>query len=274
MPTKKQNSRFKLLFVPTKMLDVIYIHKFFLSSRIGFVQKLRQLFRSYHTALSNKRCFYYLDRRFYTNSRFDPILLLTYPKEIAFLGESISGFKPQNVIDVGANIGQWGSTFKHFYPKANLYSFEPFPRTFNVLEKNSHNIPRWNIYNSAIGDPKNNFLYLSKRGSAEHSLVKSEPGMDKIKIKTVALNSKIVPKNIDLLKIDTEGYDLEVIKNTKDLEIKYLFTEVNVKDLKNNLLEIQNTIKKYWQKDAKLIETQTLWVGSPKGNAILQIGKN
>lgn len=274
MTTNKQLFRYKLSTITTKVLDLIYIHKFFLSSPIGLSQKLKQLFNSYHAVLANRKKFDYLSRNFFTSSRFDPILLLTYPKEIAFLKEAINEFNPENVIDVGANIGQWGRTFKHFYPDANLYSFEPFHQAFNVLETNSLNIPAWNIFNLAIGDTRDNFLYMSKHGSAEHSLVKSEPNMEQVKVKTETLTSKLVPKNIDLLKIDTEGYDLEVIKNTKGLEIGYLSIEVDVKGLKSNLKEIQNTIKKYWHKNSKLIGVQTLWANSPKGNAILRISKN
>lgn len=187
------------------------------------------------------------------------------------MGKYIRKFDPKHVVDIGANIGQWGRTFISYYPNSSIYSFEPSKKTFRVLRKNTESFNNWHNFNFAVGNPKDNILYLSQYGSAEHSLVKTNSSQGKMKIKTTILDANLVPKNIDLLKIDVEGYELEVIKYITNLQIKYLFIEVDLQDLDRNLKEIQEVIKGHWKNGSSVIGVQKLWSGSPKGNALIQI---
>jgi FkbM family methyltransferase len=254
-----------------KLRDIFEIHKFFFESQLPIIRILQQLISSYNSTVLNSSEVLYLGHRLNYQTRFTPILLLTYPKEIKYLSEVIENFKPVNVIDVGANIGQWGMTFKHFYPKSNLYSYEPQKESYVILKQNATQFTKWFTFKYAIGNPKNRVLYVNRHGTSENSLIKSKDTVGKEQIKTVRLTPKIVPKNIDLLKLDAEGYEVEVIKNTKGLKISNLSIEIDVKNKKSDLLNIKNTIKKSWHKECDLLGIQSLKADSPRANAIFKI---
>ena len=255
----------------TKMVDVFIIHKYFFQTKLSAANKVEQLFRSYLAVLTRQDRFTYLDKVMFTSSRFDPIVMLTYPAEISFLKSFIKENEIKNVVDVGANIGQFARTMKFFFPNARIFSFEPFSKTFKILKNNTDGISDWSVFNYAIGNPTDDSLYLSKHGSAEHSLVRSEAGSKKVKIKTKALDKTLVPSKIDLLKIDVEGYELEVIKNTKYLEIKYLLIEVDKKNTEEDLERIRKAVQKFWKRRCSLVCLQFLNQNAVKADALLTL---
>lgn len=150
------------------------------------------------------------------------------------------------IIDVGANIGATGLQFANKASKGSVYCFEPVTKTFERLEKNF-----------AINQYTNFTLINKGLGSNEEtveigSVLDSNPAMNRI-VNTNFTNSKIAPielidistvdvqieklslKRIDCIKIDVEGYELEVLKGAKSTLIKckpILFIELGDKNLK------------------------------------------
>ena len=60
-------------------------------------------------------------------------------------------FKITDVIDVGANFGQYGKEIRNTGFKGNIYSFEPLSFAFNKLENSSKKDKKWNVNNFALG---------------------------------------------------------------------------------------------------------------------------
>ena len=161
-------------------------------------------------------------------------------KLIKLIGKS----NPHLCIDVGANVGDFSeSLLKN--TKSRVISFEPLPYAFKKLTLLKSKFPnRIVLNNCGVGD-KNSFLMLNytNQNSVFASFSKEVNWIDyvknantkKIKVKVITLDSyfkknKIIG-NIDQLKIDTEGFEYEVLLGAKSLisqrRIKFIQLEYN-----------------------------------------------
>lgn len=152
--------------------------------------------------------------------------------------------KPIVVFDVGAH---YGETIKLFLDKLNIkriYSFEASPVNFRVLKKNTskYQNDKVKIYNSGLGEKiSSDFINqtLESSSSTMHNLnINSEYLKRKLKILNIKKNSKFFQKFkveiltldhfikennidfIDLLKIDTEGYEFNVLRGLEEYSYK------------------------------------------------------
>ena len=119
-------------------------------------------------------------------------------------------------IDVGANIGHLTLTgAKKVGNSGQVISIEPHPRTFKFLNKNIdlNGFKNVKTYNLAIGD-KNGELCFSDIRSDDQNFI-TEDGTVKVDIKR--LDDLFFGKKVDLLKIDTEGYELFVLKGAANI---------------------------------------------------------
>jgi FkbM family methyltransferase len=130
----------------------------------------------------------------------------------------------RTVLDVGANIGQSAQYFSAQFPKARIYSFEPIAETFATLEKNTRHLERVSRFKHAMGAHKGSArIYLDAHEcSGLNSLVEArnvdnQRGSEVIAIETIDRFCRAQGvEHIDLLKSDTEGYDLEVLRGAED----------------------------------------------------------
>ena len=164
------------------------------------------------------------------------------------------------IFDVGSNIGLTTLKFKKVYPGKFIYSFEPVINTFNILKKqtNLDNIFHENI---AFGSSKTIQKIKVYNNNVLNSLSFNSPIMSntsnyefqEIKIDTIdnfCLERGI--NLIDILKIDTEGFDYNVLlgakKMLKEKKINFIYFEfffvgtdsLNLKD--GNLIKIDNLL--------------------------------
>jgi len=163
------------------------------------------------------------------------------------------------VIDVGAHIGVMSMAVQ----KGKVFAFEPTPETFEVLQNNCI-INEWkNIIplNHAVSEIMSPYQIGYARINKEQIYW---AGMNKINIvKEVNKNSKFTMPlddmisqfhNVKLIKIDTEGHDLKVLKGAKKILKKYhplLITEHIKKDNK--------FLKSFGYKVEKQIGINFLW---------------
>lgn len=151
----------------------------------------------------------------------------------------------KTVLDVGANLGQTAKSFEESFPKSKIYCIEPILSTFNELKNNTTKM-NVSCYNLALGSENGTIdvkINLSVGNQTMNSLVqknqdsnKFKEGPDDFTIEKITVQklSDFCKSNsishIDYLKIDTEGYDLEVLKGGKELLIDKLidFVEVEV----------------------------------------------
>jgi len=145
--------------------------------------------------------------------------------------------KLNTVIDVGAWCGTWSLSICSL--AENIEAFEPDPTHYHCLEKNkTANITCRNV---ALGE-------------AEKQVGLSEDNFTQAKYITAAGNVQMQTldsynfTNVDLIKIDVEGYELSVLKGAERTleQCKYLMIELNnnSKRFKSN-----NSIIERWLSD-------------------------
>ena len=219
------------LIIKSLKLDINLL----LTSKITFYKKIIFIIKKYIVITKNyiigfnpgKSFTKIFGEKYFYNDKFEPAFLQSVYVDHSFL----SNFIKENgiIIDVGANIGQFNFFCRNYLKASKVYSFEPIKNTFEVLKKN---IPD-NIYNMAISSQKNITMYISKDTSLLNSAISNDNiNSEKQLVSTVRLDDVEKIKNekyIDLLKIDTEGTELDVIKTGIETskKSKYILIEVS-----------------------------------------------
>ncbi len=142
------------------------------------------------------------------------------------------------IFDVGSNIGIATLFFKSFYPNAAIYSFEPDPDTFSLLDSNIREnnltsvfrtkaglsdfdgksmlyVPHWSNGSSSILQEKIEI----ERGYASQCFALPESNIKEKEIDVIKCSDFIRKHNIeriDLLKIDAEGSEESIINDLRN----------------------------------------------------------
>lgn len=136
------------------------------------------------------------------------------------------GIDSKIVFDVGANIGQTALNYSEIFPKAVIFSFEPFEDAFRSLERNTRHLQSVRRFKMALGetvahkdvrihDEEYSYLNSLKTVNENQSERASEERITMSTLNDFCNTNEI--DEIDLLKIDTEGYELEVLKGGEEL---------------------------------------------------------
>lgn len=153
--------------------------------------------------------------------------------------QSIS--EDSTVIDVGGHYGFYTLLAATKAKKGSVVAFEPVIENFELLKKNINENGLKNVVleNAAVSSDNGlKEFYVTEAsdssGFSEHPLTKTK---EVRKIKSVNLDSYIGQKMVDVIKMDTEGYEMSVlmgmeniIRNNPNLR---LFIELNPQCLKN-----------------------------------------
>lgn len=132
--------------------------------------------------------------------------------------------KPESVMfDVGANIGLMSLYASSILPSGMIYSFEPVPETFNKLVfnielNNKTNIQAFNFALGAKEEEKN--IYVNAAHLGMSTFVPSgqpETTAQIVKLLTIDNFIKTRGLKVDFIKIDVEGWEVEVLKGASDL---------------------------------------------------------
>lgn len=141
------------------------------------------------------------------------------------LQNKIPSLKIRTIFDVGSNIGQSARRYSRHFPSAHIYCFEPVKSTFALLQRNTRDLINIQIHHSAMGAVRENILIKLQELSLVNSLLdKVDSGVDvgvaieEVEVDT--LDDYCIRHNIagiDFLKIDTEGFDLNVLLGAENL---------------------------------------------------------
>ncbi len=138
-----------------------------------------------------------------------------------------SGFEIRandTIIDIGAHIGTFSVRASRFASSGTIYSFEPFPENFSMLQRNLQlnaltNVKSFQIAISGAAGVAP--LFISETNSGGHSLVKSAPTVrhsTRSVPVTVKSLEQVIEENginrVDFLKIDCEGAEYDILRST------------------------------------------------------------
>ena len=115
----------------------------------------------------------------------------------------------KNCIDVGSHVGFWSKDFTNLF--THTFAFDPIPNVRECYVKNITN-SNYTLYPYGLGkeEKKIKVLYDPKETGNTHA---SDNGNLEIEVKT--LDGFNLP-NIDYIKIDAEGYEIEVVEGAKE----------------------------------------------------------
>ena len=134
--------------------------------------------------------------------------LLNFLLEV--IGKS-SKLKQQSVADIGSNIGNHSLYFSKYFK--TVYAFEAHPKIFLVQKLNVSETDNIKSFNFGIGNFNGNTIMYENQFNLGGSSVVNKIGKS-IKIKLRKLDSIKGIKNLRLIKIDVEDYELEVLKGS------------------------------------------------------------
>lgn len=137
----------------------------------------------------------------------------------------ISESKRTIVFDVGANIGGTVEHLKDRIPQSEIHAFEPNPTTYELLIQNTNSYRDIHLNRLGVGALCETKSFLENSCSVMSSFLKPSTTctgriINDIPVEVVTLDHYCVEKNIpyiNLLKSDTQGYDLEVLKGGEAL---------------------------------------------------------
>jgi len=130
--------------------------------------------------------------------------------------------EPENIIDIGANIGEFTIAAANKFEKSIIYAFEPDPLAFECLKFNitSSNLnSRVIALNCALSDNTGQSIFYVSSADADSSLVKPEKFTATIDISCLRGDEIMQQYNITsclLLKMDAEGFEPEILEGFGD----------------------------------------------------------
>jgi FkbM family methyltransferase len=200
--------------------------------------RLRFVAAKYWAIVANARHVSYLGTRFDYDNRLTPALLELYPLDLKRLGALVDLRSARTVLDLGANVGQFAATALALFPGLQVWSLEPNPVSFRLLERNAARNPDWTALPIGVADtdqrrrlwsvPGKSAQASVHRENALHGLLTGEPEATEVDLRrlTPALCAEHgMPATFDLVKIDVEGYEREALSGLRDVLWRWLVVE-------------------------------------------------
>jgi len=148
-----------------------------------------------------------------------------------------AGFTPDTIFDVGAAYGYWSEELLKVYPKSRYELFEPLSRIYekytNQQECFKKKYTNFTFHPVALGSHNGiSQMSVAQDGWSSSLIeVKNQDFFDKTQmVKTYRIDDYVNKLSLplpDIIKMDTQGYELEIIKGGKRIfgEAKIVFTE-------------------------------------------------
>lgn len=143
--------------------------------------------------------------------------------EFPYLKKTIQKKKNPVLIDVGANVGKWSQKALEINPTSKIFAFEPNPESYKILSQ----ISQIEALNVACGAQEGRATIYRKSDDPTWPLASLQrdaisrltDDMEETEIQVTTLDQFIESQkieNVDLLKIDVEGYEYNVLEGCKE----------------------------------------------------------
>ena len=164
--------------------------------------------------------------------------------EIPLAIERLSGqgFKPTQIFDVGAYQGDFADLCVRHFPDSKIACFEVLEHRVKQLEILASKNPSIKVFPTLLGASNQENINFNQAETASSVLVESIPQNFPVKSYPMTTVDSIVQeyfsdRSPDFLKIDVQGYELEVLKGAeKSLpNMQVILAEINLLDIHQNV---------------------------------------
>ena len=129
------------------------------------------------------------------------------------------------VIDIGANVGAFALWASQRWPGSIIHCYEPVPTNFEMLQQNLSCLDHHRVHmnNFAIGDTTRTQMLLGKNNCGEASFFDiGEQTAQTIRVETK--DAAVLPQ-AHVLKVDTEGSEIEILERHRSIEYEVILIE-------------------------------------------------
>jgi FkbM family methyltransferase len=152
------------------------------------------------------------------------------------------GFSPGLIFDVGAFRGDFARMALAIWPSARIACFEPLPHGVKQIEAVKARLPAIDIHHALVGATEKAAVEMHMAQSSSSLLRDAYNDQFPVQSFPQTTVDRTVQKSYagrapDLLKIDVQGYELEVLKGAEASlpGIRAILAEVNLLDLHENV---------------------------------------
>jgi FkbM family methyltransferase len=142
------------------------------------------------------------------------------------------------VMDIGANVGAAALYFSLLYPEARIFAFEPATAPYELRTANTRDHAKVHAYNFGLfsSDRDRVRLHSGAMDSGTASVGSSDMTIAETEAVTLRSVADWLAENsitrIDVLKIDTEGCEVPILRGMRDLipTVKVIYLEYHSED--------------------------------------------
>lgn len=172
------------------------------------------------------------------------------------------GFEPQTIIDCGSALGEWSELARLIFPEPKIYAFDPIHYT--TPDENSLKYPKINniqLTHTLLGaDGENVTFYMYNQVPKRSSFFPEFTDMKATEISATTRSldsffSAELPAPV-LVKLDTQGSELEILKNAPQTLSKtdVVVLEVSTISGNKNAPEFYEIVKWFFENDFALYD--------------------
>jgi len=209
----------------------------------------------------------------YGNSSFQKNTEIWEKESLNYFFNLIKKNEKVNIVDIGANVGLY-SLYAKYLPNSQFYSYEPYKFTYDLLNENIklNNITNVNTYNIGLGDKKGKTILNVCLSNDGLNTMGTNPlrfnDISSIEVEIDTLDNIFYNNNIkvDYIKIDTEGYEYNILKGGEKTIKKYKpiiqleYNETNMKQCNINSSDLNNYIIELGYKNHNLTSEELIIV--------------
>jgi FkbM family methyltransferase len=156
-------------------------------------------------------------------------------EELALERLQAAGLAPRVIFDVGASHGLFANRARLLWPGSDIHCFEPEPEYAEILTERAKSDVHLHVCPALVGAtarPNQAYHFHLGASSVLANAVRAGTGADTLRhARMIALDDYCGEHDLepDFLKIDVQGYELEVLKGAERVlaRIEVVFTEVN-----------------------------------------------